>query len=173
MKKIILIAVMVAAAAVAGNAQVLQCVTNKAKFDPYRYTPPVWETIDAASITVKLRAGTEWVIPFRMPVRGRCAGSFDAFDDRDDVAVVVMDAAKNYIRQQPAGDIELLILDVFGMANRNGRRNYASWFSSGRQTSGSFDIDLPAGDYFIVLSNTHSYLAPKSVNFTLGRNPIE
>jgi hypothetical protein len=84
-----------------------------------------------------------------------------------------MDAAKNYIRQQPAGDIELLILDVFGMANRNGRRNYASWFSSGRQTSGSFDIDLPAGDYFIVLSKTHSYLAPKSVNFTLGRNPIE
>ena len=173
MKKIILIAVMVAAAAVAGNAQVLQCVTNKAKFDPYRYTPPVWETIDAASITVKLRAGTEWVIPFRMPVRGRCAGSFDAFDDRDDVAVIIMDAAKGYIRQQPVGDIELLIFDVMNMANRNARRNYASLFSTGRRTSGAFDIDLPAGDYFIVLSNTHSYLTPKSVNFTLGRKPIE
>lgn len=156
--------------AVAGSAQAIPCLVNTARLDPSQYTPPVWDLRPAAPAVLKIAAGSQWIVPVQMPVRGTCSGSFASYDDRDDLAVAVTDAAGRYIRQKPQGDIELVVLDTFGLEMRNANRSYAAIYSSGRSFGGTFAVDLGPGIYFFVLSNKHSYLAAKSVNFTLGKD---
>lgn len=126
----------------AGQAAI-PCLVNTAGFNPLRYTPPVWETRPAISANYKIKQGNQLVVAISMPVAGRCVGSFDSYDDRDDVAVAVMDAFGKYVRVQPAGDIEVLVLDAAGLASRNRNISYAGYYSSGRQFSGTFAVDLP------------------------------
>lgn len=152
----------------AGQAAI-PCLVNTARFDPLRYTPPVWELPPASTRNFKIQPGGQWMLPIWMPVAGRCVGSFDSYDDRDDVAVAVMDAFGKYIRVQPAGDIEVLFLDRVSLDLRLANRSHSNYYSSGRQFSGSFAVDLPPGMSYLLLSNKHSFAAPKSVNLTLGR----
>ncbi len=160
--------IIILALAVAAVAQT-PCLENAAAGQS---RSPEWVPARAFSTVLKIAAGGTWQIPIFMPAPGQCVGSFESFDDRDDVAVVITDAAGRYIRKAPAGDIEVLILDAAALDARNKHRSYAAWYGSGRQFSGTFAASLPAGWFYIIISNQHSFLAGKTVNFTLGRPPI-
>ena len=147
------------ALSVAASAQAVPCL---------EFLNGGWQARRADTATYKIVAGGQWAVPVSMPVNGRCVGSFESYDDRDDLAVVVTDNLGRYIRKQPQGDIEILVLDPFGLELRNKNRSYITTWTSGRSFGGSFDVPLAAGVWFFVISNRHSYLAPKSVTFTLG-----
>lgn len=119
-------------------------------------------------MTYKVAAGAYMPIYINMPVNGQCVGSFESYDDRDDLAVIVTDNLGRYIRTQPKGDIEIMILDIFQFTffQRNG--SYIAAYTSGRSFGGTFNAELPAGPYWIVINNRYSMLARKSVTFTLG-----
>lgn len=171
MKRIILTLSFIGIFAVVGAAQ-FPCLVNTAKFDPTRYTPPVWSPRPADTAVYKVTAGGSWVITISMPAAGHCVGSFESYDDRDDLAVIVTDNLGHYIRKQPAGDIEILFLDATNLVARNAGRSYAAIWSSGRTFGGTYDVSLNAGNYYVVISNSHSYLAPKSVRFTIGEKQL-
>lgn len=159
MKTLILIFTLAIAAA---GQQTVPCLTHDGNG---------WIVPFAADPTsFKIQAGGEYPIPVSMPVVGRCVGSFAAFDDRDDLAVAVTNAASKYI-PPVKGDIEILVLDTAGLARRNAGQSYVNYWNSGRSTGGWFDVPLNAGVYFFVISNKHSYLARKTVLFSLGQRP--
>lgn len=159
MKTLILIFTLAIAAA---GQQTVPCLTH----DGNGWIVP----ISADTTTFKVAAGSQYVIPVSMPVAGRCVGSFAAFDDRDDLAVAVTDAARNYV-ERPKSDIEIIVLDTAGLQRRNAGRSYVAYWSSNRSSNGNFDLSLREGVYFFVISNKHSFLARKHVDFTLGETP--
>jgi hypothetical protein len=172
---------LLAAIAAAAQMQYAPCLVDAQRYaEPLRNkngTPvfpigprpaPVWQTPKGLPIVYKIGAGASWQIPIVMPVAGSCKGGFESHDDRPDLAVVITDALGRYIRQQPPGDIEILILDEFNFTQRLRGLSYAAFYSSGRQFSGKFSVPLAAGYYRLVISNTHSFLAGKEVTFLLG-----
>lgn len=159
MKTIILIFTLAIAAA---GQQTVSCLTH----DGNGWIVP----LSAAATPFKIQAGGQYVVPVSMPVAGRCVGSFAAFDDRDDLAVAVTNAASKYIPPVKS-DIEILVLDTAGLQRRNADQSYVNYWTSGRSIGGWFDIQLNAGVYFFVISNKHSYLARKTVLFSLGERP--
>lgn len=154
---------LILALSVAASAQAIPCL---------EYVNNSWQSRRVDTATYKIVAGGQYVIPVSMPVNGYCAGSFESYDDRDDVAVAVTDNLGRYIRKQPAGDIEVLVLDVFGLELRNKSRSHVAAWTSGRSFGSQFNIPLGRGIWYIVISNRHSYLAPKSVTFTLGERKL-
>jgi len=159
MKTLILILALAAAA----SAQAVPCL---------EYFNNGWQSRREDTATYKITAGGQWTVAVYMPVAGRSSGSFSSYDDRDDLAVTVTDNLGRYIRKQPAGDIEIIVLDMFGLELRNKNRSYVAAWTSGRSYGGNFDVPLGAGVWYFVISNRHSYLAPKSVTFTLGERKL-
>ena len=151
--------ILILALATAASAQAVPCL---------EWLNNSWQPRREDTLTYKITAGGQWTVPVHMPVAGRCVGKFDSYDDRDDLAVTVTDNLGRYIRKQPQGDIEIIVLDMFGLELRNKNRSYVAAWTSGRSFGGSFDVPLGAGVWYFVISNKHSYLAPKSVTFTLG-----
>ncbi|MEM1559984.1 MAG: hypothetical protein QXP57_07105 [Nitrososphaerota archaeon] len=54
------------------------------------------------------------------------------------------------------GEIVLIILDDLGFANFINRKAFASYYDSGRVARGELNIILPAGEYYLVISNLFS-----------------
>lgn len=130
---------------------------------------PKWETRQTSDTAVyKLLGGHAWPVPVSMPAAGRCVGSFAAYDDREDAAVILTEAAGRYIPQKPAGEIEILLVDPVGFERFKANRSFVALWSSGRRVNGSFDISLAPGVYYFIINNRFSMLAAKSVTFTLG-----
>jgi len=132
---------------------------------------PQWATRTTEDTAVyKLNGGGAFQIPIWMPEPGRCVGSFASYDDRDDLAVAITDAAGNYVGVRPRikGDIEIIIVDETGYVLFERNRQYAAFWSSGRRSAGWFDVPLAAGHYRLIINNRFSMLAPKSVTLTLG-----
>ena len=183
MKTTFLAFLIVAAAAIIANGQYVPCfeqtgTTTGRSSTPTHWTVdgpkysevqvPIWAARTAETQTYKLNGGAAWQVPFFMPQPGRCVLAFESVDDRPDVAVVITDAMGRYIRKQPVGDIEIMILDPIQFNEFNRFKNYAARFSTGRQFSGNYAVDLPAGWYNLVINNRHSYLASKSVTVAFG-----
>lgn len=145
---------------------VMNSATNKWEIEGA--SQPIWESPKTQPFVYNINGGNSWSIPIVMPVPGNCKGGFDAKDNRDDLAVVVQDNLGRYIRKQPPGDIEILVMDEMNFAAFSRGKSFASFYSSGRQFSGDFNVPLPAGCFRLVISNRHSYLAGKQVTFTLG-----
>jgi len=123
----------------------------------------------AFSREIKLNGGEQWAYAIYAPYPGHCSGTFSAYNDNDDASELIYDAVLGrYIRRKPLGDVEILIYDEVNYVLRSQNRSNVALFSSGRETTGTFDVMLPAGRFFIVVSNQHSYLARKSVTLSLG-----
>jgi hypothetical protein len=101
--------------------------------------PPV-STLVNSSFTIG--AGYYQVIPFRMNRAGRVYGDFRAND---------------------SGDVEVYVLDDYGLVNFKNRRPAQPLYNSGRVTTARVDAYLQPGQYYLVFSNTYSIITPKAV----------
>lgn len=133
----------------------------------YKTHKAEWKLIPGISQTFKVANGGAWFFDIYMPVAGKCSGYFTSYDDSDDLNANAAKLLGKYI-EKPKGDIEILILTPLQMMYYGGGNNVTAVYSSGRKMSGKFDVNLAAGYYTIAISNKHSKLAPKSVDFLLG-----
>lgn len=63
-------------------------------------------------------------------------------------------------------DIEVYIIESDEFENLKNGNEFSSIYSSGRRTTGKFDLRLPAGDYMMILNNRFSLLTSKAVTVT-------
>jgi hypothetical protein len=63
-------------------------------------------------------------------------------------------------------DIEVFVMNEDSYANWQNRHATRTYFSSGRMTQGTFDVELPsdAGTYYLVFNNRFSLLTQKTIN---------
>lgn len=124
---------------------------------------------EAPSSYYEIKGGDTWDIPIFMRSAGFYAGSFDARDNRDDLAVTITDTARQAIPVvRPGDDIEILIVDEVGFANYKAGKSFQAVYSSGRKAAGDFKVWLVPGSYHLLISNRHSYLANKRVKMTFS-----
>lgn len=155
MKTIILIFTLAIAAA--GQGSYLLC-TN---LDGSPLSPAFSQTLNVAN-------GDALHYDIVMPVAGRCVGAFTAYDASDDLNRTAANVLGKWV-DRPKGDIEVLIMDEMQFALWLKGRSNAAFYQSRPQLSGRFAVDLPIGNYKLVLSNRHSKFAPKTVDLILGQ----
>lgn len=157
-----------------GERGVRYVYTDGSSRDDFPSTRPKPEPqlVDAFSEVYKLNALQWWHITFYMPVAGRCLGKFASYDDRSDTYKIVQDAAGRYVRVpvETRGDVEILVITNDEWARIKGAiatSGYRAVYSTGRSYGGTFDVDLTAGWYHLIVYNGFSASA-KSVSFTFG-----
>ncbi len=67
-------------------------------------------------------------------------------------------------------DIHVYIFDEAAYTHWKGGGEAKVWYNSGRQAFGEVDISLPAGNYYIIFSNTFSVLTAKVVTASIVAN---
>lgn len=126
---------------------------------------PQWSPAPASSATIGVNAAGIYSIPLFMPAAGRCVGAFKSRNAAETAAV----ALGNYVGVETSGDnIELIFADDYNARQFAAGRGYAAAWSSDPRPSGSFDVYLPAGSYWLILNNRAASFAAKSVNIILG-----
>jgi hypothetical protein len=111
----------------------------------FRWVPITQQIVDSG---MTVQAGGYAQFPFTITddmVDARVTGNFDASGGR-------------------GNDIEAAIADPSNFLNWiNGHQARVFWGTAGRETTGSFDVALTPGMYYIALSNRFSAFAPKQV----------
>jgi len=70
----------------------------------------------------------------------------------------------HFTAQGGGNDIEVLVLDQDGFTNFSNRHNASTYYNSGGYvTTGSIDLRLPTGTYYVVFNNSRSILTNKVV----------
>lgn len=64
-------------------------------------------------------------------------------------------------------DIEVFLLDEEGFTNYKNGHSTGTYYNSKQVTAGSFNVNLAAGRYFLVLNNNFSLLSNKIVSFSV------
>lgn len=89
--------------------------------------------------------GTYTSIPFNMQCSGTATGSFFASAALGDNIIVY-------------------IMDSSGFSQFQSGQSATAYYNSGKVSSGNFNIGLPSGQYYLILSNTYSVFSTKNVS---------
>jgi hypothetical protein len=63
-----------------------------------------------------------------------------------------------------ANDIEVFVIDRGALSNLKDGTPFTAIYASGRVTSGSIDVALPPGNYYLVFSNVFSLISTKAIS---------
>ena len=107
------------------------------------------ETVQPENLAITLNPGKFWFRPIFMPEGGTFSGRFRA-------------------KGGSGNDVEVYILDSDGFENFRNRNSAQTYYNSGRKTVESFNVMLPAGNYYLVISNTFSIISTKTVSLTIN-----
>lgn len=88
--------------------------------------------------------GTYTSIPFNMQCSGTATGSFSASAALGDNIIVY-------------------IMDSSGFSQFQSGQSATAYYNSGKVSSGNFNIGLPSGQYYLILSNAYSTISTKNV----------
>jgi hypothetical protein len=61
------------------------------------------------------------------------------------------------------GDVEVFILDEYGLTNFHNRAQAQTYYNSGRVITARIDAYLAPGNYFLIFNNGYSLITPKAV----------
>lgn len=89
-------------------------------------------------------AGEVWAISFSLPLDGRLRGGFR----------VTAGGEK---------DIDAVVVDTQNYSLLTSKQGFRSFASRVKVSRGTFDVPLSSGNYFVVLSNKHSWFTAKEV----------
>jgi len=106
------------------------------------------ETAQPENLAITLNPGKFWFRPIFMPEGGAFSGRFRA-------------------KGGSGNDVEVYILDTDGFENFRNRNSARTYYNSGRKTVESFNVMLPAGNYYLVISNSFSIISTKTVSLTI------
>lgn len=76
-----------------------------------------------------------------------------------------------FVAQGGSGnDVQVIITDEDGVENFKNSHQFRAWYNSGKITSDTLDVQLPPGKKFLIVSNSFSYFAHKSVTMNFHLN---
>lgn len=67
-----------------------------------------------------------------------------------------------------SSDLYCYVVDEDGFANFTSRQGFRSFYSSGKVVSGQMNLNLAPGSYYIIFSNTFSFLTSKNVSTNIS-----
>ena len=67
-------------------------------------------------------------------------------------------------------DVQIVVTDEDGLTNFRNRHGFRSWYNSQKTTVDSVNIQLPPGQFYLVISNSFSVFAHKSVTMNFQLN---
>ena len=94
----------------------------------------------------KVSPGAYTYVAFTLPCESKVEGGFEASDIL-------------------GNDIVVLVLDDYNFNKFENDELVSSFYDSGKVNSGTFDLTLESGDYYIVMSNQYSMISTKTVEF--------
>lgn len=94
----------------------------------------------------KVSPGAYTYVAFTLPCESKVEGGFEASDIL-------------------GNDIVVLVLDDYNFYKFENDELVSSFYDSGKVNSGTFDLTLESGDYYIVMSNQYSMISTKTVEF--------
>ncbi len=101
-------------------------------------------TFPIANSVYRVGSGTYTSIPFNMQCSGTVTGEFSA--------------------QAALGDnIIIYVMDSTGFSQFQSGHSASTYYNSGKVASGTLNISLSTGQYYLVLSNTYSTISTKNV----------
>lgn len=103
-------------------------------------------TFPIANSEYQVSPGTYTYIPFNMQCTGTVTGSFSAHAALGDNIIVY-------------------IMDSTGFRQFQSGVSAYAYYNSGKVASGTVNIGLSSGQYYLVLSNTYSTFSTKNVSF--------
>jgi hypothetical protein len=172
MRKILLLTgsiVLFAVACFGQSPRVVPCIVDLGTTGTDGKHVADWQPREAIRGIFKIAPGEQIVMPFTMPADGECVGRFAAFEEVEETTAEVQEPSPGRtLRKLPGGEIEVLLLDRPAMDARNNGEKYESKLPDRRYLDGLLGVRLPAGDYFIVVSNHDPKNIPIKVFFWLG-----
>lgn len=106
------------------------------------------ETAQSEKLTMTLNPGKFWFRPIFISESKAFSGRFRA-------------------KGGSGNDVEVYILDPDGFENFRNGNSARTYYNSGRKTVESFNVTLPTGNYYLVVSNTFSIISTKNVSLTI------
>lgn len=158
-------------AALAQSPRTVPCIVDVATTGADGKHVAEWKPREAIRGVFKIPAGEQIVMPFTMPAEGNCEAHVLAFESRklsEIPSLLNPSPGKPPVETELPSAADVIILDQQAMDARNREEKYESRFFQSRAADGQLNIQLPAGDYFMIVSNKNAEKIPLKVFVWLG-----